>query len=281
MHELKIVDESFDLKLTSEYHLSIQVGLDGFSFCILHIRRNKYVMFRHIPLAVGKYQFLTQKLNGIFEQEEVLNQTFHSVLVTFSTYKVSLVPREFARADLASIVTFVGELSRSEDVKADELPGFSDLLSYGYPKELLSFLNSKYTEFNFRHKSIPLFHSAIRQRGDENTNTLVINFEKKYIRVVALSGSDILLYNSFYYKNETDFLYHILNVFQSLQLDPEADKILIGGFVADDSAYIRNLKKYLRNISFLSPSPDFNYGSIFDKIQKHQFVTLFNSYLCV
>ena len=144
----------------------------------------------------------------------------------------------------------------------------------------MTFLNRKYTEFKFMHKSIPLLSATNNQRN-EKKNTLLINFENKYIRMIAIRGSQIDLYNSFYFKTETDFLYYTLNIWHSLQFDPERDEILIGGFVADDSSYVRQLKKYISTIHFLKPSIDFSYGSLFDKTQKHQFISLLNTYLCV
>ena len=106
----------------------------------------------------------------------------------------------------------------------------------------MTFLNRKYTEFHFSHKSVPLLLATNNQRN-EKKNTLLINFENKYIRMIAIRGTQIDLYNSFYFKTETDFLYYTLNIWQSLQFDPERDEILIGGFVADDSSYVRQLYK--------------------------------------
>jgi len=91
----------------------------------------------------------------------------------------------------------------------------------------------------------------------------------------------MLLYNSFYFKNESDFLFYTLNICHNLHFSAERDEIIIGGFVADDSAYIRQLRKYISNIQFLKPLVGFNYGNIFDKVQKHQFVSLLNSHSCV
>lgn len=280
MHEINVVDESFDLKRASEYHLSIQVGLDGFSFCILDVQRKKYIVFRHIPLIVGKLQFLARKMETIFEQEDKLNASYQSVSIAYSTNKATLVPKEFSNpVQFEKVAGFTNELSRTEDVRADDIPGFNYQLVYSFPKELMTVFNRKFTDFQFRHKSIALIETTQNQR-DEKKNTLLINFEKKYIRIIALKGSQISLYNSFYFKNESDFLYYTLNVCHNLQLDAERDEILIGGYVAGDSAYIRQLKKYIGNVQFLKPSADYSYGNIFDKAQKHQFISLLNSYTC-
>lgn len=281
MHELNLIDNSFDLKFASEYHISIQLGLDGFSFCILDITRNKYLAFRHIPLIVGKPQFLSGKLETLFDREEMLHATYKSVSITYSTNKASLIPKEYSKDfHLNNIAAFTDELSRSEVVSTDQVSGFNYQLMYSFPKEIMILLNRKFTDFKFMHKSVPLI-AAVRNQRNEHKNSLLINFEKKYIRMIAFKESQIALYNSFFFKNESDFLYYTLNICQNLQFDPERDEILIGGYVADDSSYIRQLKKYISNVKFLKPSTDFNYGTIFDKIQKHQFISLLNTYPCV
>jgi len=281
MHEINWIDESFDLRLATEYHISIQIGLDGFSFCILDTRRNKYIVFQHTPLIVGKLQFLSRKIETIFDEEENLNASFKSVSIIYSTNKATLIPKEFSGSDsFLKIASVTNDTNRNEDIRKENIPGFSYQLVYSYPKEIMTMLNKKYTDFKISHKSIPLIASGVEQRT-ERKNALLINFEKNYIRMIALKDMEIELFNSFYFKNETDFLYYTLNTWQSLQFDPERDEILIGGFVADDSSYIRQLKKYIGNVRFLKPSADFNNGNLFDKIQKHQFVSLLNTYPCV
>jgi hypothetical protein len=280
MHEISIVDDSFDLRFASDYHLSIQVGLDGISFCILDIRRKKYIALRHIPLIVGKPQFLTRKLEAIFDQEEKLNGTYQSVSVDYSTNNATLIPKKYSTDEnYKNIAALSFETSRNDEIRTDNLPGCNDSIVYSYPKELTTLLNRKYIDFEFRHKSIPLLASAYNQRNEKN-NSVLINFEKKYVQMIALKNFEINLYNSFYFKTESDFMYYLLNVCHNQQIDHQ-NEIILSGFVADDSGYVRQLKNYLGNVQFMKPSSRFNYGNIFDKVQKHQFASLLNSYQCV
>ena len=152
MHEITIVDDTFDLRFASDYHLSIQVGLDGFSFCILDIRRKKYIALRHIPLIVGKPQFLTRKLEAIFEQEDKLNATYRSVSVDFSTNEATLIPKKYSPDEnFKTIAALSFETGRNEEVRMDNLSGCNDMIVYSHPKELTTLLNRKYTDFLFRH----------------------------------------------------------------------------------------------------------------------------------
>ena len=281
MHEITIIDETFDLKYASDYHLSIQVGPDGFSFCILDTIRKRYLVLQHIPLMVGKSQFLPKKMEAIFTTEEKLNASYQSVSVTYATNKATLLPKSFPESDLfVKIASLTNDISKSEDIGVSGLIGFNQQIIFSYPKELLTLLNSKYTGFSFKHKSVPLLAAVVDQQN-ENKNTLLINFEKQYIRMIVLKNMQLELYNSFYFKNESDFLYYTLNICHTLRLNPESDDVLIGGYVADDSNYIRQLKKYISNVYFLKPPADMYYSPVFDKVQKHQFVSLLNSYQCV
>lgn len=281
MHEINFVDDTFDLKFASEYHISIQVGLDGFSFCILDVNRKKYLVLQHLPLIVGKIQFLAKKIEAIFDQEEKLNASYKSVCITYSTNKATLLPKAYSDPDFfTKVAELTNDINKNEDIWINNLSGFNQQLIYSYPKDLMTLLNRKFTEFQFKHKSIPLLATAVQERN-EKKNTLVINFEKKYIRMIVIKDLKLALYNSFYFKNESDFLYYTLNICHTLQIDPERDELLIGGYVADDSSYIRQLKKYVSNVYFLKPSADFLYSNTFEKIQKHQFVSLLNSYQCV
>ena len=216
MHEINFIDETFDLKRATEYHLSIQVGLDGFSFCILDMLRKKFILLQHIPLIVGKLQFLPKKMEVIFDQEEKLTASYQSVSVTYSTPKATLLPKGYADSGLvAKIAELTNELSKNEEIAVNDLPGFNQQLIFIYPKELMTLLNRKFTDFNFIHKSVPLLASAVEQR-DEKKNTLLINFEKQTVRMIVLKDMQIALYNNFYFKNESDFLYYTLNICHTL-----------------------------------------------------------------
>jgi len=280
MHEINFVDESFDLKRASEYHMSIQLGLDGFSFCIFEIGRKKYLVFRHIPIIVGKPQFLTHKVEAIFEQEENLNAVFHTVQIVYSSNTATLIPKTSAYTEYISLFAeFTDDIGRNEEALSNDIPGFNYQVVFSFPSELRKFLNSKFTDFRLIHQSLPILATVLEQRNNKR-NSVLIGFEKNHIQVAVIKGMVLTLFNRFYIKNEVDFLYYTLNICQRQQIDPHDDELIISGHVADDSIYIRQLKKYQHNITFLKPSDEFSYGPIFDKVQKHQFISLLNSKLC-
>ena len=279
MHEISYVDETFDLNFTLEYHLSIQASLDGFSFCILDTVQKKYVMLRHIPLAVTKSQFLTGKIKEIYDSEEVLNKSFKSVAISYNDQKATIVPSSFSdHTQVQKIMELNQSSERNGEVSTCNIKSLSQDIVFLYPQEIRSFFDSKYSEYRLFHSTYPLLNAAIHQKGKAE-RTVVLNFSKKYFHIVFIEN-DIRLFNSFYYKTETDFLYHTLNVCKNLNFDAEKDEVLISGSIAGDSDYIRQLKKYLLHVNLLKPDQDFHYSYTFDKTPAHYFAGLFNLYRC-
>ena len=279
MHEISYVDETFDLNFTLEYHLSIQAGLDGFSFCILDTVQKKYVLLRHMPLAVKKSQFLTGKIKDIYETEEVLNKNFKSVVISYNDQKATLLPAAFSNSNqLPKVFELNQVVERNEEITSCSIKSFYQDIAFSYPQELRSFFDSKYQEYQLFHNTYPILNAAIQQKGKAG-KTVILNFNKKYFNIVFIE-KNIRLFNSFFYKTETDFLYHTLNICKSLDFDAEKDEVLISGAVASDSDYIRQLKKYLLHVNFLKPDQDFHYSYTFEKTPGHYFVDLFNSYKC-
>jgi hypothetical protein len=280
MHEISYVDETFDLNFTLEYHLSIQAGLDGFSFCILDTVQKKYVMLRYIPLAVKRSQFLAGKIRAIYDAEEILNKNFKSVTISYCDQKATILPSSFSdHKHLKQIIELNQPVERNEETSVCTIKSLLQDIVFSYPQEMRVFFDSKYSEYRLFHSTYPLLNAAIHQKGKAE-KTVVLNFSKKYFYIVFIE-KNIRLFNSFYYKTETDFLYHTLNVCRNLNFDAEKDEVLIGGLVAGDSNYIRQLKKYLLHVNLLKPDQDFHYSYTFDKTPAHYFAELFNSYQCV
>ena len=279
MHEISYVDETFDLNFISEYHLSIQISLDGFSFCVLDTVQKKYVLLQHFPLAVKKACFLTGKIRDIYNKEEVLSKQFKSVFVGYNDQKITIVPAPFTeKKQLSDIISLNQPFEKNEEVISCRIKSFSQDLVFSFPQELRTFLDSKYPEYRFFHSAYPLLNAVVQQKG-KALKTLVLHFSKKYFHIIFLE-KDIRLFNSYFYKTETDFLYHVLNVCKNLGFDAEKDEVMIGGTVAGDSDYIRQLKKYLLHVRMLKPDQDFHYSYTFEKTAGHRFSALFNSYQC-
>lgn len=279
MHDILHADETFDLNYSLEYHLSIQLGLDGFSFSILDTVQRKYVLLRHIPLAVKRTVFLPGRIREIYEAEEILSKHFKSVTIAYSDQRATLIPLPFSdSSSLKQIIELNQELDKHEEVASCLIKSFGQDITFAFPSEVRALFDAKYPEYRLLHSVYPLLSAAMQQKGKAD-NIVVINFCKHFFQLIILKKG-ICFFNSFYYKTENDFLFHTLNVCRQLNVDAEKDQLLLAGWVPGESDYVRQLKKYMLHVNFLKPDQEFHYSYTFDKTPAHYFAGLLNTYRC-
>ena len=86
--------------------------------------------------------------------------------------------------------------------------------------------------------------------------------------------------NSFACKTPEDILYHTLNAYEQLQLNPESEKLVLSGRVERDSAVCHLLFSYIRQIEFASRPSVAGYSYVFDAVPSHFYHDLFTQVLC-
>src|SRR5210317_2192213 len=91
----QLTNISRDFSNLHEKHLSIQLSLDGFSFCIIHriekqIEKLKYIPFQDPASTPEK---LLQKVTSVFKKERHLQKRYGSVNVTHVNQLSELVPK--------------------------------------------------------------------------------------------------------------------------------------------------------------------------------------------
>ena len=79
MRDICFIDKTFDSTQTSNYHLSVQIGLDGLYFTILDLSKGKYILLNGHHFFLKRPRLLLKHVREVFEAEDILNQSFKSV----------------------------------------------------------------------------------------------------------------------------------------------------------------------------------------------------------
>lgn len=114
---------------------------------------------------------------------------------------------------------------------------------------------------NFEHKN-------------ESLPVLTVHIYKDLLTVCVFDGT-LRFFNTFFYSNDNDLLYYILNVSKTLQ--QEDLYVLLNGRVNKRSVIYHRLRQYFKNVSLLERSKDVHYSYLFDQLPDARFVNLLNS----
>ena len=274
MQHLLLVDETFDLNFIQEYHLSIQFNLDGFSFCIRDGLQNKYVYLFHKEISDNP-QFLIKKLTDIYSEFKILEAEFKSTRIFYSSpAKTNLIPAHFFSEKEAKYNYQLNrKLEEGEELFHLPVKKFNSIIQVAIAQKLKTFLQEKHPGIIFQNDVALFLNQCISKAGDQPL--MVIHLYQNLVSIYVIEES-ISFFNSFYYSNENDLLYYILNVTKSMQKNDF--KILLNGRVNKRSVIYHRLSQYFKEITIVGRTSEVYYSYLFDQLPDARFVNLLNSY---
>jgi len=282
VQDLSFTDKSFDSNQSLLYHLSIQISLDGFSFCILDIPKGKYILLKDIPLYLKRPRLLYGHIKDIIEKEDILNKDFKSIDILYTTSKFTLVPQA-VYSDTSGKDYYKFNISSRDEVNAR-----STLISeakawcvFNIPENLTDYLSEKFPKARLYHHIFPIIQTSLQQnRNIEEKKQVLLNFFRNNFDIVVIKGSELLLYNNFEYRNDKDVLYYVMFIFDQLKLSPEKTEVVFHGKISPSAQPYHLLKKYINRVSFARLDSTYLYSYAFNKIPDHYYSTLLNLYKC-
>jgi hypothetical protein len=281
MHDLSFLDETLDINITNTYHISIQVSLNGFSFCLLDTARNKYVALKHYEFDT-KETTLEENIKRVSNEDEFLNKEYKSSSLIFTTRKFTLVPTPiFNKEYLKKYFSFNHNLEESERIYFNHLRNADAYVIFTIPGNLSDIFNYHFPKIKIYHQSTPFIESILRNHiNSQDKHTMFLNAGEDLFDIAVVHLKNLKLYNCFFYKNENDLIYFVLYVYEYLKLDAEKTVLVISGSLLKSSKHYEILKKYIRNLRFEQPKTQFTYSYTFNEIPSHTFVNLLNLYTC-
>ena len=243
--------------------LSIQISLNGLSFCGLDRKNNKILYFRQVsfPGKLNPLEVLEQ-IEKVYEQEEFLRKQPQEVAIIFANELYSIVPEKFFREENASdYLKFNTKILETDFVAQDLLESF-DLVNVYIPyTNINNYFFEKYGEFEYEHHTSILVKEFLKQNSARKEGTKVyLNSHSTGYDLVVIKKGELLLANSFSCETKEDFIYYLLFTTEQLDLDPTSFELILLGDIDKESENYEIAYTYVKNIDFLKTS----FGYIFE-----------------
>lgn len=282
MHEITEFDHTIDFNNTHLYHISIQVGLDGFSFCILDPEQKKYLGLKHYTFKdIILYDDLLKKLGEIFKSEEWLNKPYLSSRCIYLTNKHTFIPFSlFNEADLRPYLEFNIYLEEYEEIRFNKISRIASANVFAIPYEISSLILEHLPATVFYHQGTPFIEHALGEEKELNQHKAYVDFHRDFFDFLITFNQRLLVYNSFEYKNEIDFTYYVLNNLSQLEIDADDVKMFVSGAIREKEKYSGELSKYLEAIAYTRLNYQYSYSGAFKNLAYPTYINLYNLYHC-
>ncbi len=283
IEQFKFIDKSFDSEHINNYHLSLQVYLKGFSFCLLDRERNKFIALGNYYFdKITSYNILLSEIEEIFKTENILTHNYQHVKLIFATPKYSYIPSPlFDKNEIENIYSLNHKILQGDKLHTNYVYGNSSYTVYSIPGYIERFFVGKYPNLKLYHHSCPLIEEILlKDKLSTKKHKAFLNVLPDIFDFVIIEDGKLKLFNSFAYNSETDFQYFVLNTFDQLNLSPIDIPVTIMGIIKRDNIKIENLKKYIKQINYFNKPAHFEYAYGFNDIPDHYFINLINLYQC-
>lgn len=266
--------------------LSIQLRLNGFSFCISDPLERKIHYFVEYKIPDYKSRVPSwQEITNLFEdwllQKKWTSEQFRDTQISIESPNFNLLPSSFvSKENLEDQINFSQSISYQFVVVKNKILNTSQELLIAIHKGLRSVINEYLSTAKINH-SISILHDSIISKSIINTDDdqIFAYISERNLYLMAYIKKELVFANSYHFTSKEDFIYFILLVYQTVNLTPEKNQLNLLGEISPSSALYNICYQYIRNISLLNKIENMNLDPDFDSFPIHQYYIQINQAL--
>ncbi|MBN2764655.1 MAG: DUF3822 family protein [Bacteroidales bacterium] len=247
MHELSLVDTTFQKEKTEQYYLSIQADLNGFSFCLYDNQQKKHVVFRKYVLHTNQLiENFLKKLEDIFKTDDLLSLPYASSDFMFLSQKSTLIPDAyFDKNLLKSYFEFNHTLDALDEIHYNYIPYIDAYNVFTLHNYVATAVSHHIKGIKFYHQALPFIEKTMEYADARQKQIVAVGLNHVFFDILVCNGNKLKLYNTFQYAGPTDLLYFILFICKQCEIDPAQQELLLSGELSEILTYRDAIREYI------------------------------------
>ena len=272
---ISIQSDNFNIALANSYHLSIQLGISHFSYCLLNTTTFTYDYAKKYSLS-SKEDIATE-ITEIINNDAIIKADFSSQSVAFVNFPSTLVPNILYKEEEAeSLLAFNTEVNGK--ILTDNILSQKAHLIYVVPESIVSIVSNFFPKAKQKAQESILIQQYSQLNTDTEKAYLYLNEQK--VGITIFKGDKLIFNNTFDYTTKEDLLYYSLFSFEQLKLSPESIDVTVFGTIEKEDEYFNLLYDYIRNVKLGERPHQFTFPKVFISISPHKYFGLFTQVLC-
>tara|TARA_R110002051_G_scaffold4124_1_gene21933 strand:+ start:290505 stop:291311 length:807 start_codon:yes stop_codon:yes gene_type:complete len=260
--------------------LSIQINLNGLSFCILNRTSNtiEYLHSIEFEHRLNPNTVLNQ-LKEELTSNTVFSEDFDSVLIIHQNELSTLIPKDLYKDNLkADYLKFNSKILKTDFITEDAITINNSVNVYVPYVNINNYIFDTFGAFVYKHASTLLIDNLLQQLIQSEDATIHINVNKSTIEVAVVEKNKLQLVNTFDYHSKEDFMYYVLFVFEQLKLDVETCQVMLSGKIDENDELYSILYNYIRHIKIINLSYNFEIAKHIQNTNLHYHYLILNSF---
>lgn len=260
MIKFEIVEDTFAKSQAKDLELSILAGVDSFTYMVVDKRRHIQVLKEYALEEGASLPRRQRAMQKIVKDDSLLKLAYSSIHLGLIGLQATILPERLYNPNKnKTYLEQLTDLSVNAEVVAEDLHHLSAKLVYALdPKTQVI---SKHFQSARKVHLYTAFLDALRPHAATQKGAhLFCHVRSRKIYLFLFDGTLLQYANHFTYQSARDFLYYVLLVFKSYNLDPKDVPLYLSGQLVKDSEVYRLLFRYLQRIDFLKVPATFSFG---------------------
>ncbi|GAA0723190.1 hypothetical protein GCM10009430_26380 [Aquimarina litoralis] len=259
--------------------LSIQVSLNGLSFCIANSEKEIIALEQdNFGIHLSPEQVL-DKIKYIFDHHPKFNKDFESIEVIYQNDLYTCVPKAlFDEEQLKEYLKYNIKVLENDFIAYDELHQHDIIVVYVPYANINNFFFDTFGSFTYKHAATILVDNLLAKEKNNDTIKVYAHMNDASFDLVITSKGKLLLSNSYPYANEEDFLYYVMFAAEQLRLNPEEFELIFLGDITQTSSCYTIAYSYIRHICFGKRSNLISLSEEISTIHEHEHYLLLSHF---
>ncbi len=271
--ENKILEtKEFDIAKSKQYHLSLRIGIDNFSFSILDT-----VTLSYNYLVVNYFTYISikdtvEKITSIIKNNNLFQLNFSSSSLIYSGFPNTLLPKELEDStNEKKLLEFNDKCY--EKIYFDNIDNIK--IIYSIPEKIDNITKTFFPTCKIMSEEKIFLEKKIYT---DLSTCVYINLNLNSFSLTVFENKKLTLQNSFNYKGAEDVLYYLLFCMEQLNLSTiKTPVVLFGNIDYNDKTY-ELIFNYIKDISFGDIDKSLRLNL---KKDRHKYFSLVSQVLCV
>ncbi len=282
MQKFELFDETFDLFRTETYELSIQVSLNGFSFCVKDLTRNQFIALVESPF---KHAFCNEddwieRVNEMIATYSWLAKPFKKITFSHINPVFTLVPKVFFEPDKAKqLLSLVNPIPPLDEIRFKSIT--NDVVGvFSIPSALI-------TAWLKIHKDsvvLSCINSTLKHHiqswQSSKSPLLSVAFMGDFAIIILSQNGKLLHCGSNIHRIHNDLAYHLTNICNQFECKTHSTAVELFGQVDKEEELSTLLKRFFKSVENAPASNQSHFSYLLSRY-KRSHATLFNQSLCV
>jgi len=260
MIKFEVVEDTFAKTKANDLELSILAGVDSFTYMVVDKKRHVQVLKEYALEEEASLPRRERAIQKIVKDDALLRLTYGQTQLGVIGLQATILPeRLYNPAKNKTYLEQLTTLSVNAEILVEDLHHLSAKLIYALdPKTQL--IGKQFSSARRVHLYTAFLDALRPHAATQKGAHIFCHVRARKIYLFLFDGTLLQYANHFTYQSARDFLYYVLLVFKSYNLDPKDVPLYLSGQLVKDSEVYRLLFRYLQRIDFLKVPSTFSLG---------------------